>query len=117
MEEDDFIFYDEDMAASFIEFLVDNGCMEVIGVNEDGEFLFSMTEKMQEVFPEIWDEVLAMTNTAINGLWQKGLVEVICQPDGQILVSPNQNTLKYKEYELEEEELMTIETIINRMND
>jgi hypothetical protein len=117
MEDNEDFLFDEEVAASFIEFLIDNGCMEVVGVNDDGEFLFSMTSKMEEMFPEIWEEVMSMTNFAVNGLWQKGLVELVFQSSGEILVSPNDNTLKYKQYDLTEEETLTIETIISRMND
>lgn len=108
--------YDEELAQNFIEFLVEEGCMEITGMDEKGEFILSVTPKMEELFPEIWEEILAMSNQLVYELWQKNLVEIVFRTDGDIFVSPNDNTLNYREYELTEEQSMMIESIINRMN-
>jgi hypothetical protein len=90
--------------------------MEVTGVDESGEFVLSVTPKMQEMFPEIWEEIISMSNELVYELWQKDLVELIFKKDGDILVGTNENTINYRNYELTEEEVMMIETIINRAN-
>lgn len=108
--------YDEELTSQFIEYLIEEGCMEVTGIEPSGEFLFSVTPKMEEIFPEIWDEIMSFSNQLVYELWQKDLVDVIFNSNGETLVTVNDNTLKYKEYELNEEQELMIETIINRMN-
>lgn len=106
--------YDEELARNFIEYLIEEGCMEVTGVDENGEFVLSVTHKMQEMFPEIWDEIVSMSNELIYELWKKDLVDIVFKNNGEILVGTNSNTINYKEYDLSEEELMMVETILNR---
>lgn len=108
--------YDEELTGQFIEYLIEEGCMEVTGIDPNGNFLFSATPKMEKMFPEIWDEIMSFSNQLVYELWQKDLVDVIFNSNGETLVSPNDNTLKYKEYELNEEQELMIEAIINRMN-
>lgn len=108
--------YDEELAQSFIEFLVEEGCMEVTGIDESGEFILSVTPKMEKMFPELWEEVLAMSNKLVYELWQKDLVNIIFRTDGEIFVSPNENTLNYMQQDLNEEQTMMMEAIVNRMN-
>lgn len=109
--------YDEEDARLFIEFLVEEGCMEVTGVDENGEFVLSVTAKMEEMFPEIWEEIISMSNELVYELWQKDLVEIVFKNDGDILVGVNDNTLNYKQYDLSEEQIMMIETIIVRASE
>jgi hypothetical protein len=110
-------YEDDEMSALFIEHLIEIGCMEVVGIDQSGEFIISVTPKMAEHFPEIWDEVVQMTNQAVYNLWSKGLVEIAFMQNGTPYVMPNENTEKYQSYDLEEEEIMTVETIIRKMRE
>lgn len=108
---------DDEMAALFIEHLIEIGCMEVVGIDQSGEFIMSVTPKMAEYFPEIWDEIVEMTNKAVYSLWMKDLVDIAFLQDGTPYVMPNDNTENYQQHELDEEELMTIETLIRKMRE
>lgn len=106
---------DDDQVADFIEYLVEIGCMEITGVAEDGDFLLSATPLMAEMFPEMWDEIMSMTNQIVYELWQLDLLNVTFKTDGEILVTPTDNTLKYREYELTQEQRMLMDSIIHKI--
>lgn len=42
--------YDE---AEMFSFMIENGYVEISGVDPDGEFVYKMTKKMGEHFPEV----------------------------------------------------------------
>jgi hypothetical protein len=59
------------------DMLILNGAIEVIGLDPiSGEFLYSMTEKMIEIMPEVYQEHLNQVNHQIMGLWEDGFVTV-----------------------------------------
>ncbi len=59
------------------DMLILNGAIEVVGVDPiSGEFLYSMTEKMIEIMPEVYEEHMHEVNNQIMKLWQEGFVSV-----------------------------------------
>ena len=59
------------------DMLILNGAIEVVGVDPiSGEFLYSMTEKMIEIMPDVYQEHLNQVNNQIMNLWQDGFLNV-----------------------------------------
>ena len=60
-----------------IKNLILEGALEVAGVDsESGEFLYSVTPKMQEVMPDMYEDHITQVNRDILNLWEKGYVNV-----------------------------------------
>jgi hypothetical protein len=59
------------------DMLILNGAIEVVGIDPiSGEFLYSMTEKMIEIMPEVYEEHMHEVNSQIMKLWQDGFLSV-----------------------------------------
>ena len=57
--------------------LILQGALEVAGIDsENGEFLYTVTPKMQEVMPDMYEDHLTQVNRDILNLWEKGYVNV-----------------------------------------
>lgn len=85
---------EEDKEVSdFIKFLVDMGVLKPLGYDvEIGEDLFIITDKAQELLPELTNAREKETNAAIFELWQRNMLDVIFDDDGSPLVSLNKNS-------------------------
>ena len=60
-----------------IKNLILEGALEVAGVDsETGEFLYSVTPKMQEIMPDMYEDHITQVNRDILNLWEKGYVNV-----------------------------------------
>jgi hypothetical protein len=88
------------------DMLILNGAIEVVGIDPiSGEFLYSMTEKMIDIMPEIYQEHLNQVNNHIMNLWQDGFLEVnLLDPSPMV-------TLTEKSFNLEELKKMDSESL------
>ena len=60
-----------------IKNLILEGALEVAGVDsETNELLYSITPKMQEVMPDMYEDHLTQVNKDILNLWEKGYVNI-----------------------------------------
>lgn len=60
----------------YMQYYIDIGAIEMIGVDPNGEFLFSITDKAKEVAPELWENHSQHVNETLLDLFDKGLVEI-----------------------------------------
>lgn len=61
----------------YIDALILNGAVEVVGVNaQTGDFLYQFTEKMFEIAPQIYHEMLEQFEKDIMMLWTNGFVSM-----------------------------------------
>ena len=72
-----------------IKNLILEGALEVAGVDsETGEFLYSVTPKMQEVMPDMYEDHITQVNRDILNLWEKGYVNVdFLSPNPMVTIS------------------------------
>ena len=72
-----------------IKNLILEGALEVAGIDsENGEFLYSVTPKMQEVMPDMYEDHITQVNRDILNLWEKGYVNVdFLSPDPMVTIS------------------------------
>jgi hypothetical protein len=59
-----------------IDFLILNGALEVIGLDEQGEFLYSFTDKVLNLIPELKEELSKTYVQEINTLWELGFLNM-----------------------------------------
>ncbi len=60
-----------------IDALILNGALEISAMDsETGQMVYSVTEKMAEIAPEIYREISDQTQRDIMSLWEKGLLVV-----------------------------------------
>jgi hypothetical protein len=101
-----------------IDFLILNGALEPSGVHEEtGELLFSFTEKLEEVSPEIFNKLIDSFQLEILELWKKGFIEIDMTVESP-LVSLTAKSLDLEaRSELSEYENATLESVIRAMQD
>jgi hypothetical protein len=60
-----------------IKNLILQGALEVAGVDsETNELLYTVTSKMQEVMPDMYEDHLTQVNRDLLNLWEKGYVNI-----------------------------------------
>ena len=84
---------------SMFEFMLENGYIEIVTVDKTGEFVYKMTPRMINDFPEIFEEHMELTNELVFSAWQKGFLEMTMDDSANWTIIPSEKTAKYKEYE------------------
>ena len=60
-----------------ITHLILKGALEVAGVNGlNGELLYTITPKMKEIMPKIYEDHIRKVNKELLNLWEKGYVNI-----------------------------------------
>jgi hypothetical protein len=61
-----------------LEDLLLAGAIEVYGIDEDtGEFLYSFTNKMEDILPELYKEHLNDVHSEIMYFWENGAINLL----------------------------------------
>jgi hypothetical protein len=63
---------DEDMLQYYIEL----GVINVSGMDENGEFIFTIDESAKEIAPELWKAHTDFIDATLIDLFEKGLLDV-----------------------------------------
>ena len=64
-----------DSASEMMDALILSGALEVAAIDsETGELVYAITDKMQEIYPELYEEVNNEIHRSIMSLWQKGFL-------------------------------------------
>ena len=64
--------YIEEKLAYYLEI----GVVELVGVDEDGEIIYQITEKAKTDAPELWESHQQYVDDALIGLLERGLISV-----------------------------------------
>ena len=59
-----------------IEYYIEIGAVSVEGIDEDGEFIFLITEKAKDVAPELWKAHTEYIDDAMLKLFESGFLDV-----------------------------------------
>jgi hypothetical protein len=82
------------------------GGLEISGIDEtNNEFLYTMTSKMKDLMPELYEDHLDRVNQDIMNLWEKGFVNVDMMSDDPFV------TLAQKAYDISEISKLTKEEV------
>jgi hypothetical protein len=78
---------------NIIDDLILQGALEVAGIDsKTGEFLYSVTPKLKDIMPELYEEHLNTVNGEIMKLWENGFVDIDFNEDNPIVwLSPKAN--------------------------
>lgn len=88
----------------FIDHLIAIGALELVGIDEDGEPRYLITQRCKEIYPDIYDEFMLDVGEFINKMWQQDMLDLTFT-DQEILVRLNENTFnKEKLAELSDED-------------
>jgi hypothetical protein len=95
-----------DPTPEIFDMLILSGAIEVVGIDPiTNEFLYSMTEKMIDIMPEIYNEHINQLNNQIMNLWQDGFLNV------DLLDSNPVVTLTDKAFDIKELSKMDLESL------
>jgi hypothetical protein len=84
--------YDEMM-----DYMIKHNYIQSVGIDEDGEPIYKMTQDLIEDYPDIFEAHMEFTNELLFSVWQKGYVEMTMTEDGEWLIIPTDVTLNYEE--------------------
>jgi hypothetical protein len=75
-----------------IEYFVAIGALEFSHINANGEEIYKLTDKAEELAPEFYEEQVSDLNSTVFSLWNKGIIDVVFDDDGSPLISLNEDT-------------------------
>lgn len=64
-----------------IGYYVSIGALEVVGIEDDGEFTFKVTEAAKDLAPELYDAHVSYVNENILNLFERGLINITYNED------------------------------------
>jgi hypothetical protein len=59
-----------------LAFYLEIGAIEVMGIEDDGEFIFKITDAAKDLAPELWEAHEDHINSTLVELYEKGLINV-----------------------------------------
>jgi len=96
-----------------IEHLLEIGAIEFVSVDEEGNNVYRFTDMAKKLVPEIYDAHIKDFNNIVFSLWNKNLIDVVFDEEGEPLISINENSFNQEKIkELDEEDRDGLEEII-----
>jgi hypothetical protein len=89
----------EERADLAIEMLLEQGALEIMSIDENGEPIYRITAKCREVFPEFYYSHIQEVNQTSFDLWQLGVVTIIFSEEGERISYNKENYEKFLEIE------------------
>jgi hypothetical protein len=103
------------LPGEMIDQLILNGGLEVAGVDEKtGELLYSFTEELERVNPELFSRLENLFYLEIMELWERGFLDVSLLSD-QPMVSITKKALSEEVEDLPDNLSMTLNNVIAAM--
>ena len=59
-----------------LDYYIEIGAVSIEGIDEEGEFIFLITEKAKDLAPELWKAHMDYIDEAMMKLYKEGLVNV-----------------------------------------
>lgn len=59
-----------------LEYYLDIGAIELVGIDEDGEVIFKITDKAEELTPELWQSHKDYIDRTLIELYERDLISV-----------------------------------------
>lgn len=102
----------------FLEQMILDGAAEVAGIDQDtGEFLYSFTPKIAELYPEYYAGMLEYYHSGVINLWSKGFLDIDMESSDPIVLI-NDSAFDEKELEkLSSQEKRMLDSVIAQFKD
>lgn len=68
-----------------LDYLIQNGAIEIAAVDENGELLYAFTPKLKTFLPELYHEHLNKVNKDVAHFWELGFLNVDWFSDSPIV--------------------------------
>jgi hypothetical protein len=96
-----------------IEYFLAIGALELSHINDEGEKVYHLTETAKEIAPQLYEKQMKGFNEILFSLWNKGVLDLSFDEDGEPLISLNEDTESLLEKNiLDEEEKEVMEQIV-----
>jgi membrane protease subunit (stomatin/prohibitin family) len=69
-----------------MEYYLSIGAIELAGVDQEGEFIFNITNKAKRIAPELWQAHEDHVNESLIQLYEKGLISVTYNDDLEAII-------------------------------
>jgi membrane protease subunit (stomatin/prohibitin family) len=69
-----------------MEYYLSIGAIELAGVDQEGEFIFNITNKAKRIAPELWQAHEDHVNESLVQLYEKGLISVTYNDDLEAII-------------------------------
>lgn len=106
--------FDEELT-DLIEFLLEEGALEIFGYDSVSDsFTYKITDKCQEIYPELYNTHFEMVNEVAQKLWMDNVIDIIfTQGEAIVAVTKEQfDHIKENINTFEEEERLFLETLL-----
>lgn len=77
-----------------LEYYLDIGAIELVGMDEDGEILYCVTEKAEEIAPELLQAHQEFVDRTLLELYEKDLISIEYNEDLEAIISMSPEGLK-----------------------
>jgi hypothetical protein len=77
-----------------MEYYLSIGAIELSGMDEDGEFIFNITDKAKKLAPELWRAHEDHVNESLVNLYEKGLINVTYNDDLEAIIEMSEEGKK-----------------------
>jgi len=93
------------------------GAVEVAGLDEDGQFLYSFTPKVAELYPQLVQQIESGIYSHLMKLWEKGFLDIdITSESPMVNLTDKSQDLEALET-LSEHERLIMTNIVNYFNE
>ena len=69
-----------------MEYYISIGAIELAGMDEDGEFIFNITDRAKKLAPELWQAHQEHVDESLIELYNKGLISVTYNEDLEAVI-------------------------------
>jgi hypothetical protein len=98
------MFMAGEMDKDDIEYFLAIGALEFSYVDDDGDEVYRLTEKAKEIAPQLYEEQMKDFNAAIFSLWNKGVIDITFDNNGEPLIGISEDVYDMEISELLDEE-------------
>jgi hypothetical protein len=69
--------FDDEAISQIVDNLILEGGIEFAGIDgETGEMLYSLTPKIKDLMPDLYEEHINFINNELMALWEKGFIDI-----------------------------------------
>ncbi len=80
------------MDDELIQYLLSIGALEFAFIDDEGEHIYRLTPDAKELVPDLYEEHMQNFTASVFSLWNKDLIDIVFDDDGEPLISINDNT-------------------------